>query len=204
MYCVLHTELEFARLSSFNIARLSRFIIAYHYLITWSASYVLVTHSLPLTLPPSLPPPHTPPPLTSSLLHFLSSHPPPSTLVLFTPSPLNPSPLHTLPTQPLSSPPSTPLLSPLNPSPLHSRLSFPSTLLSMQLFDIVVRYDTLRNVINSVTRNLKSIVLTAILALILIFLYSIFGYVFFPDDFLLPTHPKEAIEYTCSDDGEWL
>ena len=144
---------------------------------------------LSLTPSPSHSPPHTPPSLplffTSSFLHtlspqpFSSSHPPPSTLLLCTPSPLN-------------------------PSPLHSHLSFPSTLLSMQLFDIVVRYDTLRNVINSVTRNLKSIVLTAILALILIFLYSIFGYVFFPDDFLLPTHPKEAIEYTCSDDGEWL
>ena len=70
-------------------------------------------------------------------------------------------------------------------------------ILPLQLFDIVARYDTLRNVINSVTRNLKSILLTAILALILIFLYSIFGYIFFPGDFLMPTHPVEDMEASC-------
>ena len=67
----------------------------------------------------------------------------------------------------------------------------------VQLFDVVARYDTLRNVINSVTRNLKSILLTAILALILIFLYSIFGYIFFPGDFLLPTNPRDVLQ-TCT------
>lgn len=81
------------------------------------------------------------------------------------------------------------------PSP-HT-LSPPLTLSPLQLFDVVVRYDTLRNVINSVTRNLKSILLTAILALILIFLYSIFGYIFFPNDFLMPTNPQDAIQ-SCS------
>ena len=91
--------------------------------------------------------------------------------------------------------------------------SFPPTLffvllpflsfVHFQLFDVVVRYDTLRNVINSGTRNLKSIVLTAVLAVILIFLYSIFGYVFFPDDFLLPTNPRESIEALNTCDGQW-
>lgn len=41
------------------------------------------------------------------------------------------------------------------------------------------------NVIKSVTRNGRSIVLTAVLALILVYLFSIVGYIFFKDDFLL-------------------
>lgn len=39
--------------------------------------------------------------------------------------------------------------------------------------------------IRSVTRNGRSIILTAILALILVYLFSIIGYLFFRDDFLL-------------------
>lgn len=41
------------------------------------------------------------------------------------------------------------------------------------------------NVIKSVTRNGRSIVLTAVLALILVYLFSIVGYIFFKDDFIL-------------------
>ena len=66
---------------------------------------------------------------------------------------------------------------------------FPSIFPKPKLFDIVRRYDTLQNVIQSVTRNLKSIVLTFVLALILIYLYSIIGYVLFPNDFMMPTNP---------------
>lgn len=40
------------------------------------------------------------------------------------------------------------------------------------------------NVIQSVTRNGRSILLTAVLAVILIYLFSIIGFVFFRDDFL--------------------
>uniref|UniRef100_H3A1P5 Inositol 1,4,5-trisphosphate receptor n=1 Tax=Latimeria chalumnae TaxID=7897 RepID=H3A1P5_LATCH len=56
---------------------------------------------------------------------------------------------------------------------------------SLLLFDLVYREETLLNVIKSVTRNGRSIVLTAVLALILVYLFSIVGYLFFKDDFLL-------------------
>lgn len=57
--------------------------------------------------------------------------------------------------------------------------------LPLQLFDLVYREETLLNVIKSVTRNGRSIVLTAVLALILVYLFSIVGYIFFKDDFIL-------------------
>lgn len=57
--------------------------------------------------------------------------------------------------------------------------------LFLQLFDLVYREETLLNVIKSVTRNGRSIVLTAVLALILVYLFSIVGYIFFKDDFIL-------------------
>lgn len=57
---------------------------------------------------------------------------------------------------------------------------------SHQLFDVVYREETLLNVIRSVTRNGRSIIFTAVLALILVYLFSIIGYVFFKDDFLVP------------------
>lgn len=59
------------------------------------------------------------------------------------------------------------------------------SLLFLQLFDLVYREETLLNVIKSVTRNGRSIVLTAVLALILVYLFSIVGYIFFKDDFIL-------------------
>lgn len=54
-----------------------------------------------------------------------------------------------------------------------------------QLFDVVYREETLLNVIRSVTRNGRSIILTAVLALILVYMFSIIGYMFFKDDFLV-------------------
>ncbi|XP_065090609.1 inositol 1,4,5-trisphosphate receptor isoform X2 [Ochlerotatus camptorhynchus] len=57
---------------------------------------------------------------------------------------------------------------------------------SILLFDVVYREETLLNVIRSVTRNGRSIVLTAVLALILVYMFSIIGYMFFRDDFLVP------------------
>jgi DNA-binding response OmpR family regulator len=53
-----------------------------------------------------------------------------------------------------------------------------------QLLDIVFRDATLLQVTQSVTRNGKSIMLTMMLALILIYLFSLMGFVFFRDDFL--------------------
>lgn len=56
---------------------------------------------------------------------------------------------------------------------------------SVLLFDVVYREETLLNVIKSVTRNGRSIILTAVLALILVYMFSIIGYMFFKDDFLV-------------------
>ncbi|XP_045110771.1 inositol 1,4,5-trisphosphate receptor type 1-like isoform X10 [Portunus trituberculatus] len=56
---------------------------------------------------------------------------------------------------------------------------------SILLFDVVYREETLLNVIRSVTRNGWSIVLTAALALILVYLFSIIGYMFFKNDFVV-------------------
>lgn len=55
-----------------------------------------------------------------------------------------------------------------------------------QLFDVVYREETLLNVIRSVTRNGRSIILTAVLAIILVYMFSIIGFIFFKDDFLVP------------------
>lgn len=57
--------------------------------------------------------------------------------------------------------------------------------ITFQLFDVVYREETLLNVIRSVTRNGRSIILTAVLALILVYMFSIIGYMFFKDDFLV-------------------
>ena len=43
----------------------------------------------------------------------------------------------------------------------------------------------------SVTKNIQSILLTAVLAIILIYLYAIVGYVLFPEDFMIATNPLE-------------
>ncbi|KAL0272305.1 UNVERIFIED_CONTAM: hypothetical protein PYX00_005334 [Menopon gallinae] len=56
---------------------------------------------------------------------------------------------------------------------------------SVLLFDVIYREETLLNVIRSVTRNGRSILLTAVLALILVYMFSIIGYMFFKDDFLV-------------------
>lgn len=63
-----------------------------------------------------------------------------------------------------------------------------------QLLDVVYREETLINVIKSVTRNGRSIVLTAILAVILIYLFSILGFLFFQDDFLMDIEPVKVVE----------
>lgn len=67
-----------------------------------------------------------------------------------------------------------------------------------QLFDVVYREETLLNVIRSVTRNGRSIILTAVLALILVYLFSIIGYIFFKDDFLVP------VDDEISDEGNLI
>lgn len=64
----------------------------------------------------------------------------------------------------------------------------------MQLFDVVYREETLLNVIRSVTRNGRSIILTAVLALILVYMFSIIGFIFFKDDFLVPVDDEIVME----------
>uniref|UniRef100_A0A452QKD5 Inositol 1,4,5-trisphosphate receptor n=1 Tax=Ursus americanus TaxID=9643 RepID=A0A452QKD5_URSAM len=76
---------------------------------------------------------------------------------------------------------------------------------SILLFDLIYREETLFNVIKSVTRNGRSILLTALLALILVYLFSIVGFLFLKDDFILEvdrTRPWESATFmgTCSGD----
>uniref|UniRef100_A0ACB8FQ60 Inositol 1,4,5-trisphosphate receptor type 2 n=1 Tax=Sphaerodactylus townsendi TaxID=933632 RepID=A0ACB8FQ60_9SAUR len=89
---------------------------------------------------------------------------------------------------------------------------------SHHLFDLVYREETLLNVIKSVTRNGRSIILTAVLALILVYLFSIVGFLFLKDDFIMeverlknrtpvadtgtvPTTTLTAMMETCSKDN---
>ncbi|XP_044006892.1 inositol 1,4,5-trisphosphate receptor isoform X3 [Aphidius gifuensis] len=79
---------------------------------------------------------------------------------------------------------------------------------SVLLFDVVYREETLLNVIRSVTRNGRSIILTAVLALILVYMFSIIGYMFFKDDFLvsvddeyIPNLSTSETINTCDKDG---
>ena len=65
---------------------------------------------------------------------------------------------------------------------------------SILLFNMIYQEETLKNVIRSVTRNGRSILLTALLALILIYSFSIVGYIFFRDDYLVETEPNEYLE----------
>uniref|UniRef100_A0A3Q2X2N1 Inositol 1,4,5-trisphosphate receptor n=1 Tax=Haplochromis burtoni TaxID=8153 RepID=A0A3Q2X2N1_HAPBU len=54
---------------------------------------------------------------------------------------------------------------------------------SLLLSDLVIREETLLNVIKSVTRNGRSIFLTAVLAVFLVYFFSIIGFLFLKDDF---------------------
>ena len=61
------------------------------------------------------------------------------------------------------------------------------------MVDVLIREETLLNVIRSVTRNGRSILVTALLALILVYLFSIVGFMFFKDDFIIETEPVPVI-----------
>ncbi len=74
------------------------------------------------------------------------------------------------------------------------------------MFDVVYREETLLNVMKSVTRNGRSILLTALFAIILVYLFSIIGFIFFKDDFLVEADSLVAggaVEEnaTCDADG---
>uniref|UniRef100_A0A3Q3GY29 Ion transport domain-containing protein n=1 Tax=Labrus bergylta TaxID=56723 RepID=A0A3Q3GY29_9LABR len=77
---------------------------------------------------------------------------------------------------------------------------------SFLLFDLVIREETLLNVIKSVTRNGRSIILTAVLAIFLVYFFSIIGFLFFKNDFrmevdhLLPKGvPGTCVKDSCPD-----
>lgn len=55
------------------------------------------------------------------------------------------------------------------------------------------REETLLNVMRSVTKNGRSIFLTAVLAIILVYLFSIVGFLFFKDDFLMEVDRHPAL-----------
>ena len=70
---------------------------------------------------------------------------------------------------------------------------------SVLLFEMVKREETLLNVMQSVTKNIRSILFTALLAIILVYLFSIVGFVFFQEDFLieaedLPSAPSTSCQ----------
>uniref|UniRef100_A0AAQ4P482 Inositol 1,4,5-trisphosphate receptor n=1 Tax=Gasterosteus aculeatus aculeatus TaxID=481459 RepID=A0AAQ4P482_GASAC len=74
---------------------------------------------------------------------------------------------------------------------------------SFLLFDLVIREETLLNVIKSVTRNGRSIILTAVLAIFLVYFFSIIGFLFLKDDFRMqvdrlpgPGHSAAAQGFT--------
>ncbi|KAL7671241.1 hypothetical protein ACOME3_006142 [Neoechinorhynchus agilis] len=69
---------------------------------------------------------------------------------------------------------------------------------SLLLLDVVYREDTLWNVIHCVIRNAKSVILTALFAVIIIYLFAICGYLFLQDDFVL-TVKERGIEVVPSD-----
>lgn len=62
-----------------------------------------------------------------------------------------------------------------------------------QLLDVMYREETLVNVMMSVTKNARSILLTALLGCIFIYLFSILGYIFFQGDFLMEVEPIQMI-----------
>ncbi|TKS73284.1 Inositol 1,4,5-trisphosphate receptor type 2 IP3 receptor isoform 2 [Collichthys lucidus] len=74
---------------------------------------------------------------------------------------------------------------------------------SFLLFDLVIREETLLNVIKSVTRNGRSIILTAVLAIFLVYFFSIIGFLFLKDDFRMEVDrlpapdEKDGTERVC-------
>ena len=76
-----------------------------------------------------------------------------------------------------------------NPAPLS---------LCFQLLDVIFRDATLLQVTQSVTRNGKSILLTMMLALILIYLFSLLGFTFFRDDFVSHVQTTSRSPYSSS------
>merc|ERR1712051_210752 len=69
------------------------------------------------------------------------------------------------------------------------------------LFEMVKREETLLNVMQSVTKNIRSILFTALLAIILVYLFSIVGFVFFQEDFLIEAEDLPSAPSSSCQDG---
>lgn len=52
---------------------------------------------------------------------------------------------------------------------------------SFHLLDVIERFPTLKDVIRSVTMNIKQLLMTAMLGVILIYLYGVIAFMFIPD-----------------------
>ncbi|XP_072305545.1 inositol 1,4,5-trisphosphate-gated calcium channel ITPR3 [Eucyclogobius newberryi] len=73
---------------------------------------------------------------------------------------------------------------------------------SILLFDLIYQEETLLNVIKSVTRNGRSILLTALLALILVYLFSIVGFLCLKDDFIMEVDLLPQIAQATAEQSE--
>ena len=58
--------------------------------------------------------------------------------------------------------------------------------------------ETLLNVMKSVTKNAKSILLTAVFAMILVYIFAFVGFIFFRDDFVIEAEKLQEIESKSS------
>merc|ERR1719312_604155 len=68
---------------------------------------------------------------------------------------------------------------------------------SILLMDIVYHETTLRQAVSSIFSNLRSILFTFILAVVIIYYFAIVGYILLQDDFLIeiaPTHSMGEID----------
>ncbi|KAJ0036555.1 hypothetical protein NQD34_005232 [Periophthalmus magnuspinnatus] len=74
--------------------------------------------------------------------------------------------------------------------------------LGLFLFDLIYQEETLLNVIKSVTRNGRSILLTALLALILVYLFSIVGFLCLKEDFIMEVDPLPQISQAAAEQSE--
>jgi len=74
---------------------------------------------------------------------------------------------------------------------LSTNSSLPTHLLTLFFFFFFffekVRDDTLQNVIRSVTRNGRSILVTAMFGIVLIYVFSVIGFLYLPEDFEIET-----------------
>nr|AGN03925.1 inositol 1,4,5-trisphosphate receptor [Dugesia japonica] len=73
---------------------------------------------------------------------------------------------------------------------------------SVTLLDLIRREETLLNVIRSVTQNYRSLVLTTILGVILSYFFTIFGHLFFQDDFQMEPEFLDLLSGQIGSDGD--